>query len=76
MSRSDEAEDQSCERLRSRIAISILIDEQVIAALAQAMVLLRETDDPAVSDLEQAIRAHRIGILKQRAILGAAGVKV
>jgi hypothetical protein len=76
MPRSDEAEDQSCERLRSRIAISILIDEQVIAALAHAMAVLRETDDPAVSDLEHAIRAHRIGILKQRAILGAAGVEV
>jgi hypothetical protein len=68
--------DLSCERLRSRIAMSILLDEQVIAALARAIAILRETNDPGVLDLEHAIRAHRVGILKRRAVLGAAGIDV
>lgn len=68
--------DCSCERLRCRLALSILLDEQVVAALASAIHLLRETDSAAVVDLEHAVRTHRIGILKQRAILGAAGMDV
>ena len=66
----------SCERLQRRLALNILLDEQVIAALARATAALREKDDPAVLDLEHAIRTHRIGILKQRAVLGAAGIDV
>ncbi|MCJ2102225.1 hypothetical protein, partial [Methylobacterium sp. E-046] len=63
-------------RLRNRIAMSILLDEQVIAALASAVAILRKANDPGVIDLEHAIRAHRISILKQRVILGAAGIEV
>ena len=56
--------------------MSILVDEQVIAALACAVAILRESNDPNVLDLEHAIRTHRIGIMKQRAVLGAAGIDV
>ncbi|GJE09355.1 hypothetical protein FOHLNKBM_0378 [Methylobacterium longum] len=71
-----ESTDCSCERLRCRIALSILVDEQVVAALASALQILREKDCAGVVELEHAIRTHRIGILKRRAILGAAGVEV
>ena len=63
-------------RLRHRIAMSILLDEQVIAALASAAAILREANDPGVHDLEHAIRTQRLSILKHRAILGAAGIDV
>ena len=56
--------------------MSILLDEQVIAALASAVSILRKANDPGVLDLEHAIRTHRVGILKQRAVLGAAGIEV
>ena len=56
--------------------MSVLLDEQVIAALASAVAILREANDPGVLDLEHAIRTHRVGILKQRAILGADGIDV
>jgi hypothetical protein len=59
-----------------RIASAIAIDEQVIEALAVAASMLRDTDNSGAADLEGAIRTHRIGILKQRAILGAAGIDV
>lgn len=66
----------SCERLRHRIALNILLDEHVIAGLGRAAAILREANDPAVLDLEHTIRTHRIGIVKQRAVLGAAGIDV
>jgi hypothetical protein len=59
-----------------RIALTIALDEQVIEALAVAASMLREADNPNAADLENAIRTHRIGIIKQRAILGAAGIDV
>lgn len=65
-----------CDRLRNRIALNILLDEQAIAALARAAAVLREEDDPNILDLEHTIRTHRIGIVKQRAVLGAAGIDV
>ena len=65
-----------CARLRHRFAFNILLDEHVIAALSDAAAALRDANDPAAPDLEHAIRTHRIGILKQRAILGAAGIEV
>lgn len=68
--------DRPCDRLQCRLALNILLDEHVIAALARATAVLRETNDPTVLDLERAIRTHRIGILKQRAVLGAAGIDV
>jgi hypothetical protein len=76
MSKPDRSIDCPCDRLRRRLALNILLDEQVIAALAQAAAVLREENAPGVLDLEQAIRTHRIGILKQRAVLGAAGIDV
>ncbi len=68
--------DRSCARLQHRIAVSILFDEQLIAALAEAAAVLREANDPGVLDIEHGIRTHRIGIMRQRAILGAAGIDV
>jgi hypothetical protein len=62
--------------LQDRIAFSILLDECVIAVLSDATAMMREVGDPAVSELESAIRTHRVGILKQRTILGAAGIDV
>ena len=67
---------RNCARLRNRITLDILIDQQVIAALGRAILVLREENDPVVLDLEHAMRTHRISILKQRAILGAAGIDV
>jgi hypothetical protein len=58
------------------MALTIALDEQVIEALAIAAATLRDGNDPDASDLDHAIRTHRIGILKQRAILGAAGIDV
>ena len=68
--------DRSYDRLRDRIALNILCDEQVIAAMASLVAVLRDERHPRVPELEHAIRTHRIGILKQRAILGVAGIDV
>ncbi|MCJ2019525.1 hypothetical protein MKK84_19145 [Methylobacterium sp. E-065] len=56
--------------------MSILLDECVIAALSDATAMMREGGDPAVSELESTIRTQRVGILKQRTLLGAAGIDV
>lgn len=76
MSKPDPNIDCPCDRLGNRIALNILLDEQAIAALARAAAVLREEDDPNILDLEHTIRTHRIGIVKQRAVLGAAGIDV
>lgn len=65
-----------CARKRHRLAFNIMLDEFAIAILSEALVALRTADDPGVAQVEHAIRSHRIGILKQRAILGAAGIKI
>lgn len=66
----------SCESLSRRISLNVMLDEFAIAAMSEAIAAMREANDPAVPDLEHAIRTHRIGIMKQRAILGAAGIEV
>ena len=53
-----------------------MLDEYAIAAMAEAIAALRHANDPAVPDLEHTIRTQRVSILKQRAILGAAGIEV
>ena len=68
--------DGQCARLRHRVALSILIDEQVITSLANTLATLHEADEPGAPDLERALRTHRVSILKHRAILGAAGIDV
>ncbi|CAM3060635.1 MULTISPECIES: hypothetical protein [Methylobacterium] len=69
--------DCTCETLRERLAFNILLDEFAIAALSDALVLLNATDDdPGVTQIEHTIRTHRIAILKQRVILGAAGIEL
>lgn len=62
--------------LRDRVATNILRDEQTIAALARLAATLRDEGDPYVPEIEHAIRTHRVGIIKQRAILGAVGIDV
>jgi hypothetical protein len=76
MSERSKAAELGRDRLRCRIALNIVLDEQMIATLAVAASVLRAANDPAAHELDQAIRTHRIGILKQRAILGAAGIDV
>ncbi|MHC2106542.1 MULTISPECIES: hypothetical protein [unclassified Methylobacterium] len=69
--------DCTCATLRERLAFNILLDEFAIAALSDALVLLNATDDdPGVTQIEHTIRTHRIAILKQRVILGAAGIEL
>lgn len=69
--------DRTCATLRERLAFNILLDEFAIAALSDALVLLNATDDdPGVTQIEHTIRTHRIAILKQRVILGAAGIEL
>ncbi|MCJ2110551.1 hypothetical protein MKK64_04930 [Methylobacterium sp. E-025] len=63
-------------RLRQRMALNLMLDEFAIDALAQALSVLREADDPDVPNLEHAVRTQRISIMKQRAIFGAAGIAV
>ncbi|MCJ2140062.1 hypothetical protein [Methylobacterium sp. E-066] len=62
--------------MRQRLAFNIMLDEFAIAALSDAVAILRAADDQDVTQVEHAIRTHRIGILKQRAILGAAGIEI
>ena len=76
MRESKPAQDCWLTALRDRIALNILCDERVIRALSELAAVLREEGDPFVSELEHAIRTHRIGIVKQRAVLGAAGIDV
>lgn len=68
--------DCPCSRLRHRPTFNILLDELAIAVLSEAVAVLRRAGDPGAADLEHAVRTHRIGILKQRAVLGAAGINM
>lgn len=76
MSEPEKHTDLGCDRLHRRMALTIALDEQLIASLAVAAVVLRDAGDPSATDLEGVIRTNRVGIIKQRAILGAAGIKV
>jgi hypothetical protein len=62
--------------LQNRIAFNILLDKCVAAVLSDATAMMREAGDPTVSEFESPIRTHRVSILKQRTILGAAGIDV
>ncbi|MDH2313058.1 hypothetical protein [Methylobacterium brachiatum] len=68
--------DCTCATLRERLAFNILLDELAIAALSDALALLHATGDPGATQIEHTIRTHRIAILKQRVILGAAGIEL
>ena len=63
-------------KLRQRLAFNVLLDEFAIAALSDALIVLRAADDPSAAQVEHAIRTHRIGILKQRAILSVADIGI
>ena len=62
--------------LRDRAALNIACEEGAIRALATLAAVLRDEGDPFVPEIEHAIRTHRIGIIKQRAVLGAVGIDV
>jgi len=64
------------DRLYRRMALTLALDEQLIASLAVAADRLRKAGDPGATDLERVIRTNRVSILKQRAILGASGIDV
>ena len=68
--------DPHCVRLCQRIALSIAMDELAISELNARLAVLRERGDPAVPDFEHTVRHLRVGIIKQRAIIGAAGFDV
>ncbi|MCJ2116454.1 hypothetical protein MKK65_07650 [Methylobacterium sp. J-001] len=76
MSQPKRQTDCPCAQMRQRLAFNIMLDEFAIAALSDAVAILRAADDQDVTQVEHAIRTHRIGILKQRAILGAAGIEI
>ena len=76
MSQRKSQPDCTCATLRERLAFNILLDEFAIAALSDALALLRAIGDPGVTQIEHTIRTHRIAILKQRVILGAAGIEL
>jgi hypothetical protein len=67
--------DRLCARLQHQIALSTLVDDLVVGAVASVVARMREAGRPEdVDALEHAIRAHRIATLKQNAILAAAGI--
>ena len=70
------ASDRTVVALRDRAALNIACEEGVIKALARLAAVLRDEGDPFVPEIEHAIRGHRIGIIKQRAMLGAVGIDV
>ena len=50
------------------------MDDLVVGTLATVVATMRETGGPDVAALEHAIRAHRVAIVKQSALLGAVGI--
>lgn len=66
--------DRTCVRLRHQIALSTLMDDLVVASLAASVAAFRDNGVSDLEALEHMIRAHRIAVLKQGAILGAAGI--
>ncbi|GJD35463.1 hypothetical protein FMGBMHLM_2373 [Methylobacterium aerolatum] len=61
-------------RLRQQIAMSTLMDDLVVGALASVVATMRDAGHPDVAALEHAIRAHRIATMKQTALFAAAGI--
>jgi hypothetical protein len=66
--------DRLCARLQQQIALSTLMDDLVVGRLATVVAAMRETGMPDIAALEHAIRAHRVAIVKQSALLAAAGL--
>ena len=72
----DRSMDQDAQRLRLRAALDIALEEHAIEALSEALRVLRRANHEDVCHFEHQIRVHRIGILKHRAIMFAAGIDV
>ena len=67
----------ACHDLRGRVAASVAFEEAVIAVLAQGAANLRMVGDHhAAAETDTAIRHHRVGLIKHRAIMGAHGIDV
>ena len=69
--------DRELAHLRQRLSLSLAMDEVAISALSES--LERNASSITVeekAEMERAIRAHHIGILKQRAVMGALGIDV
>lgn len=66
-----------CPDLRGRVAASVAFEEAVMAILAQGAANLRTMGDHhAAAETDAAIRRHRVGLIKHRAIMGAHGIDV
>ena len=76
MSLPDRSIDQDTCLLRQRASLGIALEEAAIETLSDALRALREADHQDVAYSEYRIRVHRIGILKHRAIMTAAGIDV
>lgn len=50
------------------------MDDLVVASLAAAVAAIWDDGEPDVEVLQQAIRSHRVAVLKQGAVLRAAGI--
>ena len=66
-----------CPELRGRVAASVAFEEAVIAVLSQGAANLRAMGHyQTAADTEAAVRHHRVGLIKHRAIMGAHGIDV
>ena len=64
-------------RLRDNARLSIAIEEATIGALLDELERARDkTPVWLISAMRRRIRAHRVGIIKQRAVMGALGIDV
>ena len=63
--------------LRERVLLAIAMEEAMIEGLSErARALGGRLSDKEASAIRHQIREHRVGILKQRALMGALGIDV
>ena len=71
------APDQACERLKRRVALSVAFEEALTDVLAAgAADFRREGFTEVALEIEVFIRRHRVGLIKNRAIMGAHGIEI
>lgn len=77
MPRSRDPHHDAAETLRSRIALSLALDDAVAAELASgAATLTARGDHDGARPLVEAARRHRVGAIKHRALMSAKGIDV
>lgn len=65
------------EKLRDRISLSLAFDDTLASELSRkADALAASGDHDGARAIIEAVRTHRIGALKHRALMSAKGVKV